>query len=178
MKAGAARRQLVVRSLAATATRGWLELEGLRWPCALGRGGRKAGKREGDGATPIGTWPLREVFYRADRIIRPRTALPLRALRACDGWCDGLGDRNYNRHVRLPYKASAEELRREDGLYDLVIVLGYNDRPRIQGRGSAIFLHVARPDWKPTAGCVALRRRDLQRLLNHLDRNTVLRVGR
>ena len=150
----------------------------MRLRCALGRSGQRPGKREGDGATPIGVWPLREVFYRADRIGRPRTRLPVRALRADVGWCDEAGDRNYNRRVRQPYPSSAEMMWRSDGLYDLVVVLGYNDRPRRQGRGSAIFMHVAQPGWKPTAGCVALRLHDLYRLLAHCDRRTRVTIGR
>lgn len=136
-------------------------------PCALGRSALAALKREGDGATPVGCWRLRRVFYRPDRVARPRTALPVRALRAGDGWCEDPADRNYNRLVRLPYGASAESMWREDHLYDVVVVLGYNDVPRRKGRGSAVFLHLARPGYAPTEGCVALDHRDLLRLLAH-----------
>jgi L,D-peptidoglycan transpeptidase YkuD (ErfK/YbiS/YcfS/YnhG family) len=111
---------------------------------------------EGDGITPIGAFPVREIFYRADRIPKPRTTLPLRATRADDGWCDAPADPNYNKLVKLPYPASAEHLWRADHLYDLVLVLGYNDDPVVPGKGSAIFLHLARPDYSPTHGCVAL----------------------
>jgi L,D-peptidoglycan transpeptidase YkuD (ErfK/YbiS/YcfS/YnhG family) len=134
-------------------------------------------KREGDGSTPLGRFRLRAVYYRGDRLIRPLTRLQLRPLRRGDGWCDASGDRNYNRLVRHPYPASAELMWREDGLYDIVVVLGYNDRPRVQGRGSAVFLHVARPDLSPTEGCVALRRADIRKLLPRIGRKTVLRVG-
>jgi L,D-peptidoglycan transpeptidase YkuD (ErfK/YbiS/YcfS/YnhG family) len=134
-------------------------------------------KHEGDGATPIGRWPVREVFYRSDRMRRPQTRLKTTAIRPRDGWCDAPGDRNYNRAVALPYPASAETLWREDRLYDLVLVLGYNDRPRIQGRGSAVFLHLAAEGGlAPTAGCVALRRRDALRLIQHLAAGDRLRV--
>jgi len=108
------------------------------------------------------------VYYRPDRMPRPRTMLPLRALRPNDGWCDAPDDRNYNRPVRLPYPASAEEMWRRDRLYDIVVVLGHNDRPRRRGLGSAIFMHVARSGFEPTAGCIALRRADLARLLARL----------
>jgi L,D-peptidoglycan transpeptidase YkuD (ErfK/YbiS/YcfS/YnhG family) len=137
----------------------------LRFPCALGRRGRRVGKREGDGATPSGLWRLVAVRYRADRARPPLTGLPVRPIRAGDGWCDAIGDRNYNRPVRMPYRASAEEMRRADGLYDVVVILDYNLRPRMQGRGSAIFMHHAREGWLPTAGCIALRPRDLRLLL-------------
>lgn len=125
-------------------------------------------KREGDEATPVGRWSVREVLYRADRGLPPRTHVAVRAIRKDDGWCDEAADRNYNRRVRHPYPASAEHLARVDDLYDLIVVLGYNDRPRIRGRGSAIFMHLARPDRQPTAGCIALSRRDLLHLLSHL----------
>jgi len=94
-----------------------------------------------------------------------------------DGWCDDPHDRNYNRHVRHPYGASAERLWRADGLYDLVIVIGHNDRPRVRGRGSAVFIHVAGPGLAPTAGCIALRLPDLVRLIGRLSRGTVLNVA-
>ncbi len=131
--------------------------------CALGRGGVAAmgAKREGDGATPAGLWPLRRLFYRLDRIAAPATRLPTTALTPWDGWCDAPADPDYNRAVQLPYPASAEHLWRDDEVYDLIVVLGYNDAPVVPGRGSAIFLHIARPDYAPTDGCVALHRADL-----------------
>jgi L,D-peptidoglycan transpeptidase YkuD (ErfK/YbiS/YcfS/YnhG family) len=111
---------------------------------------------EGDGITPRGTFPIREIFYRADRIPKPNTSLPLRAFREDDGWCDAPDDPNYKRLVKLPYAASAEHLWREDHLYDLVAVLGYNDDPVVPGKGSAIFLHLTKPGYSHTQGCVAL----------------------
>jgi len=133
-------------------------------------------KREGDGATPIGAWPLRAVMYRPDRTARPRCALRVSPIRPDDGWCDDPSDRNYNRPVRLPYPASHELLWREDHLYDLVVVLGYNDGPRIRGRGSAIFMHLAAPDFAPTAGCIALREPDLRKLLALAGPHTMMRI--
>jgi L,D-peptidoglycan transpeptidase YkuD (ErfK/YbiS/YcfS/YnhG family) len=168
--------QLLVRGLSGRAQRGILTYGALRVPCALGRSGRRVGKREGDGATPVGRFALRQAFYRADGLQRPRTRLPLTALRGDDGWCDAPQDRNYNRKVRHPYPASAERLWRTDRLYDLVVVVGYNDRPRVQGRGSAVFIHVAAPGLKPTEGCVALRRADLVRLIARLSPRAILNV--
>lgn len=130
--------------------------------CAVGRSGFSTNKREGDGATPVGDFPVRSVFYRADRIARPHTQLPCRPLAAADGWCDDPSDPLYNRHVTLPYAASHEKLMRDDALYDLMVELGYNDDPVSAGRGSAIFLHVAAPDFAPTEGCVAMALGDLQ----------------
>ena len=146
---------------------GRFDLNG-RWTrCALGPGGvtPAAAKREGDGKSPLGDWPLRRVLYRPDRGGAPKTALPVQALSADDGWCDDPADPNYNRPVKLPYLASAERLWRDDGLYDLIAILGHNDDPVIPGAGSAIFLHLARPDFSATQGCVALARADLESLL-------------
>jgi L,D-peptidoglycan transpeptidase YkuD (ErfK/YbiS/YcfS/YnhG family) len=168
--------QLLVRSLAGRPERGILTYGSLSVPCALGRSGRRATKREGDGATPIGRFAVRRAFYRADRLRRPRTRLPLTALREDDGWCDDPKDRNYNRLVRHPYPASAEHLWRTDGLYDLVVIIGHNDRPRVRGRGSAVFIHVAGENFAPTAGCIALRLPDLKRLIAHVRSGTFVNV--
>lgn len=133
-------------------------------------------KREGDGATPVGRWPIRELVFRGDRMPRPRTAIVARAMMPDDGWCDAVGDRNYNRPVWHPYPASAERMWREDQLYDLVLVLGYNHRPRVQGLGSAIFLHIARHGFEPTAGCIALTPKDARRLIALLRTGDVIRT--
>jgi L,D-peptidoglycan transpeptidase YkuD (ErfK/YbiS/YcfS/YnhG family) len=171
-------RPFVVRSISARATRGMLDLGGgCQLPCALGRSGRRALKREGDGATPLGRHPVRYVLWRADRGLPPRTALPCRPIRPDDGWCDAVGDRNYNRPVRHPYPASAERLWRDDDLYDVVVVLAANERPRKQGAGSALFMHLARPGYQPTAGCVALTRRDISRVLGRMRRRGSILVG-
>ncbi len=132
---------------------------------SLGRAGITAHKREGDGATPCGLLPIRRVLYRADRIARPRAAVPIEPLAPEDGWCDDPAHRDYNRPVRLPHEGRHEVLWRRDGLYDLVGVLGWNDSPVERGCGSAIFLHVAAPDGGPTEGCVALGLADLVTVL-------------
>jgi L,D-peptidoglycan transpeptidase YkuD (ErfK/YbiS/YcfS/YnhG family) len=142
--------------------------------CALGRSGIRGVKREGDGATPRGLWSLRQVLYRSDRITAPRSHLPVRALRPDDGWCDAPADRRYNRNIVMPYPASAERLWRADSLYDLIVVVGYNDAPVVPGAGSAIFLHVARPNYAPTAGCIAFSLQDLRRILSIMDPATRL----
>lgn len=148
---------------------GWAWWNGRRLRCALGRGGTSTAKREGDGATPLGAFLLRRVLYRPDREPAPPTRLPVEALDPDAGWCDAPGDPAYNLPVRLPYPASAERLWREDGVYDLIVPLGYNDGPITPGAGSAIFLHLARPDFSPTEGCVALARGDLLTLLAEAD---------
>jgi L,D-peptidoglycan transpeptidase YkuD (ErfK/YbiS/YcfS/YnhG family) len=135
-------------------------------PCALGKGGVRRDKREGDGATPAGTWPLRRVWYRADRRAGPPDSpLPTREIRPADGWCDDAAAADYNRHIGLPHPARHERLWRDDALYDVMVELGYNDDPPLPGRGSAIFLHVARPAYAPTEGCVALALDDLLAVL-------------
>lgn len=167
---------LRVHARARSATRGFLSMGALVLPCALGRSGRSARKREGDGATPSGTWRPLLVLYRADRVQRPRTGLQVRALKVDDGWCDAVGDRNYNRFVRHPYPASAERLWREDALYDVIVVLDYNRRSRVQGAGSAIFLHSARPGYRPTEGCIALARHHLLLVLAKVGPGTRLSI--
>lgn len=129
--------------------------------CAVGRGAIAREKREGDGVTPVGRWPIRHVLYRADRVEKPDTPFDCAEIRADDGWCDDPADPAYNRPVRLPYAASHERMTRDDGLYDVVVVLGHNDDPVVPGAGSAVFLHVARDDYGPTEGCVALALPDL-----------------
>jgi L,D-peptidoglycan transpeptidase YkuD (ErfK/YbiS/YcfS/YnhG family) len=137
--------------------------------CALGRAGIAAGKREGDGATPAGILPMRRALYRPDREAPPQTRLPLAALAPDDGWCDAPADPLYNRAVKLPYPAHAEAMWRADALYDLLVVLGWNDAPVAPGKGSAIFLHLAAPGYGPTEGCVALARADLLAVLASAD---------
>jgi L,D-peptidoglycan transpeptidase YkuD (ErfK/YbiS/YcfS/YnhG family) len=145
---------------------GRFEIGGRTVRCALGRGGLApaAAKREGDGATPVGLWPIRRLLYRPDRGA-PATGLPAAAIDPRDGWCDDPADPAYNRPVRLPYPGRCEAMWRDDGLYDLVAVLGHNDDPPVPGAGSCIFLHLARPDYAATDGCIALSRPDLEALL-------------
>jgi L,D-peptidoglycan transpeptidase YkuD (ErfK/YbiS/YcfS/YnhG family) len=146
---------------------GWLDIGERKARCALGPAGvvAAADKREGDGASPAGVWPIRRVLYRADRGPAPATALPVAAIAPHDGWCDAPDDSAYNQPVRLPYPASAEALWRDDHVYDLIVVLGHNDDPPVPGLGSAIFLHLAREDYAPTQGCIAVARADLDELL-------------
>jgi len=146
---------------------GWFALPGGRVRCALGKSGvtPAADKREGDLASPAGVWPIRRLLYRPDKGPVPATALPAAAIAPEDGWCDAPDDAAYNRPVRLPYPASAERMWRDDHLYDLVLVLGHNDDPPVAGKGSAIFLHLAKPGYAPTEGCVALSREDFEALL-------------
>lgn len=139
---------------------------GRRARAAIGAAGISTQKQEGDGATPAGLLPLRRVMYRADRLRAPPVArVPREPLAPTDGWCDDPGSPEYNRKIRLPHHARHEALWRDDTLYDVIGVLGWNDSPVVRGRGSAIFLHLAAPEYRPTAGCVALALPDLLALL-------------
>ncbi|MBB98178.1 MAG: hypothetical protein CML67_01375 [Rhodobacteraceae bacterium] len=158
-------RNLTVRSLSAEVTRGRLVSGSLDVPCALGRGGITRDKREGDGATPAGRFEMLSVYYRPDRVQRPRTRLPVTPLRPWMGWCDDPGHPRYNRLVRRPFAASHEAMWRDDPLYNIVVVLDCNLHPAVPGRGSAIFLHLARPGYTPTEGCVAVKEQDMRLLL-------------
>jgi L,D-peptidoglycan transpeptidase YkuD (ErfK/YbiS/YcfS/YnhG family) len=171
-----AHRQLFVRVLSGSRTRGMLVMGSFCVPCALGRSGIRALKREGDGATPRGRWAFEKVYYRADRVARPRTGLRLARLAKSDGWCDAADDRNYNRPVQHPYPASAEEMWRSDHLYDVVCVLNHNARPRVRGLGSAVFMHLARDGYAPTAGCIAVKRSHMLRVLARLRPGDVVVV--
>lgn len=135
------------------------------YQCVLGRSGTAEEKREGDGATPLGCFSLREVLYRPDKVAPPLTCLPITPIQQLDGWCDDPHDKQYNTKITLPSHAHHENLWRDDDLYDLVVVIGYNDEPVQPGKGSAIFLHVAHPTFSPTEGCIAMTRTDLTDLL-------------
>jgi L,D-peptidoglycan transpeptidase YkuD (ErfK/YbiS/YcfS/YnhG family) len=145
--------------------------------CAVGHGGVRRDKREGDGATPVGRFPLRYVYYRPDREACPATVLPCLALTPDDGWCDQSSDPRYNQPVPRSYPARHEALWRDDHLYDLIVVLGHNDAPARPGFGSAVFLHVAAPDLSPTQGCVAVAIADLREILRHYQRGQHLVVN-
>ncbi|MBX3494764.1 MAG: L,D-transpeptidase family protein [Parvibaculum sp.] len=160
---------------------GRLIMDGLEFVCALGHTGLVGDKREGDGGTPIGIFPLRQLRYRPDRLPTPATALPVRPTTREDGWCDAPQDPAYNRPVRLPYPSSAETMWRDDHLYDLVVVLGHNDDPPRPGAGSAIFFHLANEKngiLQPTEGCVALRLPDMLKVLSRCTPQTTMRIER
>ncbi len=156
--------------------KGFLVAGGAAFPCALGRSGIGTLKREGDGRTPRADLPLRRVFYRADRMGRPRSLLPLRLIALRDAWCDDVADRRYNRLIDRPPGEAEERLTRSDHLYDVIVELGWNDAPVVRGHGSAIFWHLARPGFTPTAGCVAVERHVFGKVLPRLARRCVMLV--
>jgi len=168
---------LLVRARPGERSQGWLIAGPLALPVALGRGGIRANKREGDGGTPRGSFRLRRLWWRADRSPRPRTQLPVRRIEPDDGWCEDPRDRRYNQPIRLLPGHSGDRLWRADGLYDLIIELDHNTRPRVAGRGSAVFVHVARAGFAPTAGCVALKADALRRLIARAGPRTKMIVA-
>ncbi len=155
-----------------------LTFRGRVMPCAIGKNGIIDGKakREGDGKSPAGSWPVREVFYRKDRITLPKLSVTHREITKQDGWCDDPLSDDYNRHVKLPFDFSHEEMWREDPLYDIVIVLGHNDQPVVKDLGSAIFFHLAHDDYRGTEGCIAVSCSDMLRILQDLNENTCLKI--
>ena len=157
--------------------RGWLTADGWTIPVALGRGGIKANKREGDGGTPRGVFHPRRLWWRADRHVRPRTFLPVRPIRPEDAWCEDPRDRHYNRPIRLVRDQPGDRLTREDHLYDFIVEIDHNTEPRIAGRGSAVFLHLARTNFSPTAGCVSMTRSAMLRLLRRIGPRTRIVIG-
>jgi L,D-peptidoglycan transpeptidase YkuD (ErfK/YbiS/YcfS/YnhG family) len=166
-----------IRRAAGDRRRGWLTGSGLAISVVLGRAGILANKREGDGGTPRGIFQARRLWWRADRHARPRTFLPVRAIAAEDAWCEDPRDRHYNRPIRLQKGCTGDRLRRDDHLYDFVIEIDHNARPRIAGRGSAIFLHLARDNFAPTAGCISMTKPAMLRLLRRLGANTKIVIG-
>ena len=169
---------LTVRSRPGHPTQGLLVAGTAVFPCALGHGGITANKREGDGATPLGSMRLLSGFFRGDHIPVRSTRLPMKRIGPDLGWCEVPDDRNYNRPVRIPYGASHETMQRADRLYDYCLVLDWNISARKRGRGSAIFFHLARAGFTPTQGCVAVTEKVMARLLPFLTSRTVVTVKR
>jgi L,D-peptidoglycan transpeptidase YkuD (ErfK/YbiS/YcfS/YnhG family) len=177
LRRDAALAAITVRAAAGTPSRGWLIAGGQTIPVALGRGGILANKFEGDGATPRGSFRPRRLWWRADRWPRPRTRLPIRRITPQDGWCEEPSDRHYNQPVRLAPGQSGDRLARADHLYDFILEIDHNTRPRIAKRGSAVFLHLARDNFGPTAGCVAMTRPAMLRLLARIGPTTKIVIG-
>lgn len=167
---------LMVRPAPMKISRAIVQLGHLTFPAAIGRHGRTALKREGDGKSPISMTRLLHGFYRGDRISAAATALPMRRTLNSMLWCDEPRNPNYNRLVKAPFKASHEEMMRKDGLYDVCLVLDWNITSRGRNRGSAIFMHMIRQGYEPTAGCVALHPRDMGRILPHMRKGTKIRI--
>ena len=160
---------IIVQTKSFTATTGTLMIGASRYDCTLGRTGVTIEKAEGDGKTPVGTYPLRHLLYRADRLAKPETGLVTEILTPETGWCEDPAHADYNKQITLPHASVNDRMTRDDNLYDLTVIIGYNDDPVVPGRGSAIFMHLARPDFSPTAGCVGLRLPDMLEVLKLCD---------
>lgn len=167
---------LYVRRAAGFPSRGWLTAGPYQIPVTLGRSGIRANKREGDGGTPRGRYRLIRLWWRADRMPRPRTLLPVRRIGMNDGWSENPADRRYNRRISVPKGAPGDRLWRADALYDLIVEIDHNTRPRVAGRGSAVFIHVARGGFGATAGCVAMDANRLKRLLERVGPRTKIEI--
>ena len=170
--------RLFVTARAGPGASGRLRAGHVTVPCMLGPAGIIRLKREGDGATPAGAFRLLCVYRRHGQLAFRCSLRPSLAIRKDDVWCDAPGHRLYNRPSRLPLPASHENLWRSDHVYDVVVVLGYNLRPRVQGRGSAVFFHLTRDPPTPTAGCVAIDAAAMRRLLPRLGKHCVMAIGR
>lgn len=166
-----------IKAAAGNPSRGWLTAGGYSIPVALGRGGIKANKREGDGGTPRGTFRPRQLWWRADRYPRPRTFLPVRAIGPDDAWCEDPQSRHYNRPVHRNSASGGDRLKRDDHLYDFIVEIDHNSYPRVYGRGSAVFLHLAREHFGPTSGCVSMTRSAMLRLLARVGPTTKIVIG-
>jgi L,D-peptidoglycan transpeptidase YkuD (ErfK/YbiS/YcfS/YnhG family) len=162
------------------AIQGVLTFKGHTYTCMVGKNGISTPKFEGDGCTPAGRFHMREVRYRPDRLAQPpKTGLPLFQANPADGWCDDPADIAYNRIVRLPYQSDAEQMWRDDHLYDVLGVIGYNDAPVVPGSGSAIFLHIMRSPTDPyqyTTGCVSLKIEDVLAILANCTPSTMIDI--
>ncbi len=154
-----------------------LVFKGKKYRCAVGSNGFTDKPREGDKATPLGSYSLRECWYRTDRLETPETALPLRVIHENDGWCDESTHPQYNHHVKLPFAASHEKLWRDERIYDVIVPIGFNDAPVVAGVGSAIFFHLAKPNYSPTLGCVAVAFEDMLEILRNLSTDSRIEIG-
>ena len=155
---------------------GYLEYKNLKFRCALGKAGIKKKKEEGDNITPVGTFKIIRVYYRRDKIKNISTLIKKKEIKKKIGWCDDPVSSFYNKEIKLPSKFSHEKLYRKDNLYNLILVLNYNINPIIKNKGSAIFIHIAKKNYEPTAGCIALKKRDLVELLENIKKNTKIKI--
>lgn len=170
-------REIRIHAAAANHCRGWLIAGPQMIQVALGRGGIIANKREGDGGTPKGAFQPRRLWWRADRHPRPSTFLPVRAIRSDDAWCEDPASRHYNRPLKIERGNSGDRLMRDDHLYDFIIEIDHNTRPTIAGRGSAVFLHLARTNFSPTAGCISMTKSAMLHLLRQTGPDTKIIIG-
>jgi len=167
---------IIIQTSSFDATTGVLMIGNARYDCTLGKNGVTLDKREGDGKTPIGTYPLRKLLYRADRMPELQTGIPVEPLTPQTGWCEDPSHADYNKQVLLPHDSVHDKMTRDDHLYDLAVVIGYNDDPVKPGKGSAIFMHLAREEMTPTAGCIGLAMENMLVVLSMIDSDTHITI--
>ena len=156
---------------------GYLKYKNFRFKCALGKNGIKKKIKEGDDITPKGTFKIKAVYYRKDKIKKILTSIKTRKIKKNMGWCDDPKSTAYNQLINLPNKVGYERLYRKDNIYDLIIVLNYNMTPIVKNKGSAIFIHIAKKNYSPTKGCIALSKIDLLKILYNIHKNTKIKIG-
>ena len=150
--------------------------DAFEFKCSIGKNGLKKNKYEGDKCTPVGTFSLGPVYYRNDRIAKLDTELKTIKIDKQMGWCDDPNNANYNRKIKLNKKNKGEKFYRKEKIYDIVLVINYNTKKIIKGRGSAIFIHLTN-NYKPTKGCVALSLNDLQILLKIIKKKSKIKIS-
>jgi L,D-peptidoglycan transpeptidase YkuD (ErfK/YbiS/YcfS/YnhG family) len=155
---------------------GYLKYKNLKFRCALGKAGIRKKKREGDNITPKGTYKIIRMYCRKDRIRQVKTKIRIYKINKKIGWCDDPKSEKYNQLIKLPTKFGHEKFYRKDRLYDLILVLNYNMNPIIKNKGSAIFIHLARRNYYPTKGCIALSKNNLLMILNKINKNTQIKI--
>jgi L,D-peptidoglycan transpeptidase YkuD (ErfK/YbiS/YcfS/YnhG family) len=153
-----------------------LLFKNLKFKCSLGKNGVTKNKIEGDKCTPSGTYRLKQVFYRADRIKKFSTNIKKIKIKKNMGWCDDSSSKRYNQLIRVPTKFSHEKLYRKDGIYDIIVVLNYNMNPVIKKKGSAIFMHIAKKNYSKTLGCIGLKKNDLLEILSEVKKNNKVKI--
>ena len=154
-----------------------LTLDKYRIKCAIGKRGIGNKKREGDKITPIGKFKIKTILYRKDRISHIKSKINKLSIKSEMGWCDDPKSKKYNKLIKIPFKGSAEKLYRKDNIYDIILVLNYNLNPTIKNKGSAIFIHVARRDYRFTRGCIAVSKKDLKRIVKQIDKKTIIKIN-
>lgn len=155
---------------------GQLKYKNLKFKCALGKAGIGKKNIEGDNITPKGTYRIIQIYYRKDRVKKISSSFKLNKITKSMGWCDDPSSKKYNRLIRLPTKYGHEKLYQKNNIYDLLLVIDYNMNPVVINKGSAIFIHVAKKNYKPTAGCIALKKRDILKLIKILKLNTKILI--
>ena len=156
---------------------GYLKYKNFKFRCSLGKAGIKKKTKEGDQVTPKGIFKVIKIYYRKDKIKKIINPIKKIQIKKNMGWCDDPKSDLYNQQIKLPSKFSYEKLYRKDGLYDIILVLNYNTSPIVKKKGSAIFIHIAKRKFKPTEGCIGLKKNDLIKLLKKIKKNTKIKIN-